>query len=241
MGSNNFFSFKKFIVYHNLCAMKVGTDGVLLGAWAEGGKRVLDIGCGSGLIALMLAQRFPDSHITGIDIDEDAYQQTLFNVKQSPFANQIDVFHIAIQDYLTEECEKELFDGFDAIVCNPPFFINSMKSPDTKRSIARHADTLPFRELFDAVARLISKDGLFSAIIPIECMRDFSAEASLHSFICTRKCFIKTTEKKSVKRVLVTFSKSPKSNYFEEEQVLCNTDGNRSNWYNNLTSDFYLH
>lgn len=113
------FRFKKFEILQDRCAMKVGTDGVLLGAWASGGTRILDIGCGTGLIALMMAQRFPAAQVVGIDIDEEACGQARENVAASSFSDRIDVAHCRLQDYSGEE--------FDAIVSNPPFFLNSLK------------------------------------------------------------------------------------------------------------------
>ena len=152
------FRFKQFEILQDRCAMKVGTDGVLLGAWASGGTRILDIGCGTGLIALMMAQRFPAAQVVGIDIDEEACGQARENVTASPFGDRIDVAHCRLQDYSGEE--------FDAIVSNPPFFLNSLKNPDSKRAMARHADTLPFRDLWQGVKRLLSENGIFSVVLP---------------------------------------------------------------------------
>ena len=136
--ANDYFNFRQFTVRQERCAMKVGTDGTLLGAWAHGGSSILDIGVGTGLIALMMAQRFPESHIGGIDIDHEAVEQALENVKASPFRN-IDVV----------EADAKSYGGssFDAIVCNPPYFADSLQSPDMQRTIARHTVSLSFRDL----------------------------------------------------------------------------------------------
>ena len=133
--ANDYFNFRQFTVRQERCAMKVGTDGTLLGAWAHGGSSILDIGVGTGLIALMMAQRFPESHIVGIDIDHEAVEQALENVKASPFRN-IDVV----------EADAKSYGGssFDAIVCNPPYFADSLQSPDMQRTIARHTVSLSF-------------------------------------------------------------------------------------------------
>ena len=120
--------------------MKVGTDGVLLGAWAKGGKRMLDIGSGTGLISLMMAQRFPLSLIDAIDVEIDCCIQAEENVNNSPFVDRIHVYRASLQDYT---CENKMY-FFDSIVSNPPYFVNSLKSPDSKRSMARHSDCLPF-------------------------------------------------------------------------------------------------
>ena len=123
--SNNVFKFKQFSVHHDQCAMKVGTDGVLLGAWSRGGKRLLDIGTGTGLIAMMMAQRFSEAEIVAIDIDEAACLQAKENVANSPFATRVRVVHTSLQQFDGENC-------FDCIVSNPPFFVNSLPNPDVK-------------------------------------------------------------------------------------------------------------
>lgn len=239
MTSNNYFAFKRFIVYHDKCGMKVGTDGVLLGAWANGGKRILDIGCGSGLITLMMAQRFPESEIIAIDIDEDAFQQTIENVARSEFAERISIFQTSIQRFATQS-EAENNKKYDSIVCNPPFFVNSLKSPDSKRSAARHAETLPFAELFAAVEKTMTDEGEFSVIIPTDYLGVFKAEASLHGLFLSRKYSLKTTAKKAAKRQLLSFSKQPPRKFDESEQTLLDNEGKKSEWYKGLTRDFYL-
>ena len=135
------FTFRQFHIEQDKCAMKVGTDGVLLGSWAKGGKRILDIGTGTGLIALMMAQRFPDANIDAIEIDENAVIQATENVLRSPFTKQIVVKHCSLQTY-SETKEK-----YDSIVCNPPYFVDSLKSNDNNRTVARHTDALPFNDL----------------------------------------------------------------------------------------------
>ncbi|MBR1548739.1 MAG: methyltransferase, partial [Prevotella sp.] len=136
--------------------MKVGTDAVLLGAWARGGSEVLDAGTGTGVIALMMAQRCADGRITAIDIDDGAVSQALVNVRMSPFANRIEVLHERLQDH---------HGTYDAIVSNPPFFVDSLKAPDRQRSLARHAETLTYGELMAAAHRLLSDDGELSVIV----------------------------------------------------------------------------
>ena len=128
------------------CGMKVGTDGVLLGAWALGGSRVLDIGTGTGLVALMMAQRFPQSVVDAIDIDEEACRQAAENVAASPFAGSVHVGHCPLQDFLSSQ-------PYDAIVSNPPFFVDSLNNPDVRRPLPRHTDTLPFAALLAGARR----------------------------------------------------------------------------------------
>ena len=135
------FRFKQFTIHQERCAMKVGTDGVLLGAWAEGGKAILDIGTGTGLIACMMAQRFPDATVQAIEIDEAACQQARENVTASPFLDRIFITNTSLQEFVSELPQHQ--QQYDCIVCNPPYFVNSMKAPDSQRSIARHTDTLP--------------------------------------------------------------------------------------------------
>ncbi len=234
--SNNSFTFQKFTIHHDMCAMKVGTDGVLLGAWAYGGKRILDIGTGTGLVAIMMAQRFADAHVTAVEIDHNAALQACNNANCSPFASRIGIVETSIQNF--EVYGTQLF---DSIVSNPPFFTDSLKNPDSQRATARHADTLPYRDLFTAVKRLLAEDGEFSAIIPSNCLTSFIAEAYLAHLVPIRQLAIRTTPRKQPKRHLVSFGHtSSESNATNEEQCLMNPDCSRSDWYINLTSDFYL-
>ena len=242
------FRFKQFEIQQDRCAMKVGTDGVLLGAWAEGGKRILDIGVGTGLISLMMAQRFPEAQVLGIDIDPDACGQARENVAASPFAGRVDVECCALQEMGgVERREKRegisslvVEGGFDAIVSNPPFFVNSMKNPDRKRSLARHSDSLPFAELMRGVKRWLSEDGVFSAIVPAEVVEEFVAEAYCSGLSLTRKCGVKTVERKQPKRYLLAFRKKRVTTLEEEVNTMTDSQGNRSSWYAKIMEEFYL-
>ena len=189
--SNNSFTFQKFTIHQDRCAMKVGTDGVLLGAWAHGGKRILDIGTGTGLVAIMMAQRFADAHVTAVEIDHNAALQACNNANCSPFASRIGIVETSIQNF--EVYGTQLF---DSIVSNPPFFTDSLKNPASQRATARHADTLPYRDLFTAVKRLLAEDGEFSAIIPSNCLTSFIAEAYLAHLVPIRRLAIRTTPRK---------------------------------------------
>ena len=249
------FRFKQFEIQQDRCAMKVGTDGVLLGAWADGGRRVLDIGSGTGLISLMMAQRFPQAWVLGIDIDPDACEQARENVANSPFARRVSIENFALQKLSDDsvstaflsagESDSEGKPGggellFDAIVSNPPFFVNSMKNPDSKRTLARHSDSLPFSELMKGVRRWLSDDGLFSAIVPVDVLEPFVSEAYCSGLSLIRKCGVRTVERKAPKRYLLTFAKKRKMPLAEEEVVMTDADGNRSPWYAKITEDFYL-
>ena len=220
----NMFQFKQFVIEQELCAMKVGTDGVLLGAWARGGQWVLDIGTGTGVIALMMAQRYPEAQVTAIDIDEGAVRQTLLNVETSPFTTQIVVRHEPVQEHQGE---------YDAIVSNPPFFIDSLAAPDLQRNMARHTETLSYGQLMQAAYRLLTDDGEFSVVVPFDYRRRMEDEAIFVGFFPSRVCGVKTTDRKPVKRYLLAFRKHPCQC---EEEVLTIGDSR----YQQLTQDFYL-
>ena len=163
--ANDFFQFKQFTIHQQHCAMKVGTDGTLLGSWASapaGACRILDVGTGTGLIALMMAQRFPEARVTGIDIDTDAVGQASENALESPFKERIMIRE-------GDVTRMEDTDGFDAIVCNPPFFDRSLTCPDQQRTEARHTVSLTYRQLMESAFRLLKDDGRLSVIIPSDC------------------------------------------------------------------------
>ena len=162
------FQFKQFTIRQELCAMKVGTDGVLLGAWAQGGARILDAGTGTGVIALMMAQRYPEAQVTAIDIDEGAVRQAQQNVEQAPFARQVTVVHEALQEHQGE---------YDAVVSNPPFFIDSLAAPDEQRNMARHTATLTYGQLMQAAYRLLSDEGELSVVVPFDYRQRMEDEA----------------------------------------------------------------
>ena len=184
----------------------------------------------------MMAQRFADAHVTAVEIDHNAALQACNNANCSPFASRIGIVETSIQNFEVHGTQL-----FDSIVSNPPFFTDSLKNPDSQRATARHADTLPYRDLFTAVKRLLAEDGEFSAIIPSNCLTSFIAEAYLAHLVPIRQLAIRTTPRKQPKRHLVSFGHtSSESNATNEEQCLMNPDGSRSDWYINLTSDFYL-
>ena len=218
------FQFKQFTIYQDLCAMKVGTDGVLLGAWANGGKRVLDAGTGTGIIALMMAQRYPNAVVTAIDIDEGAVKQAQQNVVQSPFSQQITVLHNTLQEHQG---------GYDAIISNPPFFIDSLAAPDEQRNVARHTQTLTYTELMQAAWRLLSDEGELSVVVPFDYRKRMEDEAIFVGFFPSKVCAVKTTERKPAKRYLLSFKKHPCR--CEQEQLTIGSER-----YQELTKEFYL-
>ena len=223
--------------------MKVGTDGVLLGAWAASGmeaarvRNVLDIGTGTGLIALMMAQKFPNAQVVGIDIDMDAAEQATENALSSPFSQNINILHKSLQEFI-EECkngdsESDSRITFDAIVCNPPFFDNSLTCPDPKRTTARHNSTLPFATLIKGAMSLMADDGVLAIVIPTECRQKIEDEAIFAGLMLRKRTAVVTKEGKKPKRYLIEFCK--KSDMMEERVLSLESDEYRA-----LTADFYL-
>lgn len=226
---NSFFKFKQFTVHQDRCAMKVGTDGTLLGAWAHGGRSILDVGTGTGLIALMMAQRFPQASLVGIDVDEDACRQASENVAASPF--KVDIVHGSVLD----------FEGtFDCIVSNPPYFEESLECPDGKRTMARHASALSYRNLMQSAWRMLTDDGELSIVIPADCKDRMESEATLAGFSKSRECAVKTTLRKPPRRYLLAYRKHAPMSVQTEVGFLEIEPGVRSEWYRQLTQDFYL-
>lgn len=228
---NSCFHFRQFSVCQSECAMKVGTDGVLLGAWAavpiQAGPqpRILDIGTGTGIIALIMAQRHNCARVTGIDIDAQAVAQAAANVAASPFASRIKMLHVDVA-MMTEG-------GYDAIVCNPPFFSHSLKCPDSRRSLARHDVTLNPRLLMQCVSRLMAENGCLSVVVPAEGAGQMESEALLAGFFKSRVCFVRTAAHKPVRRCLMAFTRHPAR--LEREEL---TIGDAA--YVELTKELYL-
>lgn len=232
MGKESF-SFKQFVVRHDRCGQKVGTDGVLLGAWANGGKRILDIGTGSGLIALMMAQRFPQAAIVGVEIDDEAYSQACDNVAESMFHHRISLYHNALQDFSSGY-------KFDSVVSNPPFFVDSLKSVGERRTCARHTEHLSFHDLIVCSEKLMDENSDLSLIVPTDVVEQIVAQAALVGLRLSRRCDVKTVERKAPKRSLLELTNRRNVVYSFEVQLLNASDGSRSEWYQRLTQDFYL-
>ena len=232
--ANPFFTFKQFTIRHDRCAMKVGTDGVLLGAWTgvNHSRRMLDIGTGTGLIALMLAQRCPQATITAIDIDTEAVSQALENVQSSLWADRVEVILQDICNYPTKQC-------FDTIVSNPPYFIDSLKCPDDQRNTARHTDTLDAERLLSSVARLLSNDGRFSIILPAEQTDMLIQTARTHRLYPSRQTAVITRPGLPPKRILMEFQKTKKA--FQFDELIIELERHvYSEEYIALTREFYL-
>lgn len=232
--SNTSFTFKQFTVNHEKCAMKVGTDGVLLGAWAPiaNAKQILDVGTGTGLIALQLAQRNPYAAITAIEIDPSAAEQAEENVQRSPWADRIEIVCSDFRDFQSEI-------KFDLIVSNPPYFIDALKCPDKQRNMARHTGGLNYNLLFRHAAHLLAAEGLVSIIIPVEAEKvviDAAWEYKLFPSKCMR---VITKPGKPCRRVLLTFSFQNKG-CVEESLCIEVEHHNYTPEYIALTKDFYL-
>lgn len=228
------FHFKQFSVRHDRSGMKVGTDGVLLGAWTDlnNTKHILDIGTGTGVIALMLAQRAKQATIDAVEIEQEAFEDATENIASSPWADRIRVHHNPIQDFNSST-------KFDLIVSNPPYFQNSFKPPDAKRGVARHTQQLTFPELLNFAKKFLATAGKLSIILPYTEGLEFITLASKHSFYCSRKWGFRTRAEKPIERLLLEFSNRKLA--LEEGEILLYKNGNEwSDGYRSLTRDFYL-
>lgn len=234
--ANPFFQFKQFTVWHDKCAMKVGTDGVLLGAWTpvHGARRILDVGTGTGLIALMLAQRsLPNASIVALEIDEDASAQAKENIDRSPWKDRIEVMQADFTVYHPA-------DKFDVIVSNPPYFVSSLNCPDQQRNTARHNDALTYDKLLEGVAGLLSENGLFSIVIPADVADRVKVIASKWDLYAVRQLNVITKPGGIPKRALISFS-FDKQECVVEELLTELARHQYSEEYKALTRDFYLH
>lgn len=231
------FTFKQFHIDHSRCAMKVGTDGTLLGAWAslpDGEGAILDIGTGTGLIAIMAAQRAPEAHITAIDIDTDCVEQARDNVSATPWSDRIEIVGSPLQEFFPSHT-------FDSIISNPPYFIDSLLSPDAARTTARHTTTLSFEDLVGGVLRLLAEDGTFSLILPPTEYGRFLSEARGRLFE-KRRCEVWSTPESGVKRIMAELTKTPPQDSPLVSRLIIEDKGpmGYSDEYKTLTRDFYL-
>ena len=235
MASDDF-RFKRFTVRHDRCAMKVGTDGVLLGAWADvtRAKTILDIGAGSGLVALICAQR-STAMITAVEIDDSAAQQAVENAADSPWKNRINVVHTSLEKFAESSDQR-----FDSIVSNPPYFENSYKAKGVRRNLARHADMLPLGNLVRHAAALLTDTGSFSCILPAEEEFAFEERAAKEGLYLSRKTLVLPREGAEPKRVLFEFRKRPCEPEISSIAILKRESNEAAGEYRYLTKDFYL-
>ncbi|NJK95754.1 MAG: methyltransferase [Bacteroidales bacterium] len=234
--ANPFFRFKQFTVWHDHCAMKVNTDGVLLGSWAfvDSTEYILDIGTGSGLIALMMAQRFTQATIHAVEIDEEAYLQARNNVLASPWNNRIEIIQ---NDFLNYQPAKNI--KYDLIVSNPPYFTNSLKNIRRNKTIARHSENLPFGPFLEKISQLLNTEGIFAVILPAE-NKEFEQEALIHGLNCTKQLFIRTLSSKIISRQMLQFSKIRTQSIQKSELSIYKFHDIYSEEYIQLTREFYL-
>jgi len=232
------FNFKQFSVQQDQCAMKIGTDSVLLGAWCpieNNPFSVLDIGAGTGVLSLMLAQRSNAEQIDAIEIDENAYEQCVDNFENSPWADRLFCFHAALDEFV-EEPEDE----YDIIISNPPFYSENFKTENIQRDLARFQDALPFEELVEAANILLSENGIFAVIIPYkeeQYFIDLCAEVELFPIKITR---VKGTPDTEIKRSLLAFKRYELPT-LETNTLIIETNRHQyTNDYIDLTKDFYL-
>ncbi|MDA3892928.1 MAG: methyltransferase [Salinivirgaceae bacterium] len=233
--ANNYFKFKHFTIIQEKSAMKVGTDGVLLGAWADctNTTNILDIGTGTGLIALMLAQR-SGGNIDAVEINKDAAEEAKLNIESSSWSN-INLHCCSIQDFSIGRNAT-----YDLIVSNPPYFTQSQKATTEARTYARHNDSLSPEALFNSVNNLLKKTGKFCVVIPSEDFENCCNVAASFQLYCTKKLCVKPTPSKDTKRVLLEFRKTKLKISVE---VLIVEDRGRHQYsdnYKELTKDFYL-
>lgn len=233
----DYFSFKQFAVHQDRCAMKVGTDGVLLGAWASldaTPDSILDIGAGTGLIALMLAQRSAAETIDALEIDEAAYEQCVENFEASLWSGRLFCYHAGLEKFMVE-----WEDTYDLIVCNPPYYSEDVSSGNVSRDTARQNSALPFDQLLEGVLKLLSGDGIFATIIPFKEEEKFLALASksgLHPQKITR---IKGNPTAKIKRSLLQFGFA-KAVVDTDELIIEIERHEYTPKYTILTQDFYL-
>ena len=236
MRRKELFEFKQFAIRQTHAAMKVGTDSDLLGTLSEGGRRILDVGTGTGVLSLMLAQRYPEATIHAIEIDENAVIDAAENFAQSPFADRITLQHIAFQDYLLQPHEQ----CYDSVVCNPPYFDKSLENDDEGRRRARHTSSLPFRVLIKGTYDLLEDGGVFSVCIPGEVLNEFCAECLIVGFSVQDLYRIRTLPEKAPKRFVVVHRKGYVATPTIHDHCMRHSDNSRSEWYLNLMRDFHL-
>ena len=232
------FKFKQFAVNQDRCAMKIGTDAVLLGAWCpieNNPKSILDIGAGTGILALMLAQRTNADQIDALEIDEEAYEQCVENFEGSPWADKLFCYHAGLDEFVDDP-----EDEYDLIISNPPFYSEDFKTSDEQRDLARFQDAMPFEDLIEAADLLLSEDGLFAVVIPYkeeDRFIELCAEYELYPVKVTR---VKGSHKTPIVRSLLAFKRFELSVLTADELVVEINRHEYTDDYINLTQDFYL-
>lgn len=228
------FQFKQFMIRQDRCTLKVGTDGVVLGAWAnvEGAKRILDIGTGTGLLALMAAQRNPIAQVDAIEIDDASADQAKENVAASPWADRIRVHRMDVRKMRSTE-------KYDLIICNPPFYAGEMASPDERAGVAKHSGELSFSDLAQAVLDHLSDHGKFACIIPINREKELIGVLSDLAIYPSRRCELRYLEDRPAKRLLLEFDRKG-TEVKEELLIVEHQPGEFTLQYKYMLKDFLL-
>jgi len=234
------FKFKEFTVYQDKTAMKIGTDGVLLGAWCALNTypdSILDIGSGTGVIGLMLAQRSDAMTIDAVEVDENAYEQSVENFEKSDWADRLYCYNATFQEFSNEIAEEE--ESYDLIVSNPPFYTDEFKTKDTSRNKARFTTSLSFEELIIGVSKILSENGVFSVIIPSKEEAGFINFSGENKLFLNKICHVQGNPSSEIKRSLLSFSFHQKT--IKKEHLIIETTRHKyTKEYINLTKDFYL-
>ncbi|MDF7680178.1 tRNA1(Val) (adenine(37)-N6)-methyltransferase [Enterobacteriaceae bacterium ESL0689] len=237
MLPRNGFTFKQFFVAHNRCAMKVGTDGILLAAWAPifQVQHILDIGTGSGLLALMLAQRTIESvGIDAVELDEQAACQAQENIMASPWSTRINVYHADIQQWQPVATRR-----YELIVSNPPFFAAGIPCATSQRDLARYTTTLNHITLLNCAAEWITEEGYFCVVLPVDIGHDFARHAQAMGWHLRLRTEVAENDQRPSHRVLQAFS--PKAGEcFHDRMVIRRPDKQYSADFIALTEQFYL-
>lgn len=255
MRRKDLFQFKQFTIHQGNAGMKVGTDSDLLGALAAGGNRILDIGTGTGVLSLLMAQRFPEARIDAVEIDDDAVKDASLNFAESKFADRITLHHKSFQEFVGSfrDCperpdtpvnpghqENTASSPFDCIICNPPYFHKSMECPDNRRLRARHTSSLPFEVLVGGAYELLSDGGVFSVCLPPEVYSIFCEECLKQGFSLQDLYCIKSIPSQPVKRYVLVHKKGKVEEVRRYEFCMRNEDRTVSEWYKETMRDYLL-
>lgn len=234
--SNDYFRFKQFTIRQDRCAMKVTTDSILLGAWTDtkNTDRILDVGTGTGLLVLMMAQR-SNATIDAIEINEKAFMQARENINESPWSTRVNVMNISFQEYM-----KTAQGIYDLIICNPPYFEDDKKPPSEARLVARHNDFLTLKDLVNGVEKGLSNTGRFCVILPVEKSEKFLELITSGLLYCNKRLNVRPKQKSDIKRVLFELSKSKTKSIEEMLTIECAKGRIYSDEFIRLTREFYL-
>lgn len=234
------FQFKEFAIHQDKTAMKVGTDGVLLGAWCavdDYPDAILDIGSGTGVIALMLAQRSDAMTIDAVEVDENAYEQTVANFEASDWGDRLYCYNATFQEFADEIAEED--ETYDLIVSNPPFYTDDFETENEARNKARFASSLSFEDLILGVVKILSANGKFNIILPFKEEENFISLASKKGLFLNKVCHVQGNPTSAIKRSLLAFSFHQSE--IKKEHLIIEIERHQyTEEYMNLTKDFYL-